>query len=133
MRPRLLLSHTIAPIKSRSVCADFFSPRKNRSDFFSELLATKNRSCALTQSEKKSDLHSDFSRSSLRQKIAPCALGITLHVRMNIYIFSCTSFINYFNTQIIYFKSSSLFFPKFSTIINIIRPIIINPFKKGSQ
>ena len=37
-----------------------FGLRKNWSDFFSELLATKHRSCALTQSEKKLDLHSDF-------------------------------------------------------------------------
>ena len=59
MRPRLLLSHTIAPIKNRSVCADFWSGKK-LVRFFSELLASESRSCALTQSEKKSDLHSDF-------------------------------------------------------------------------
>ena len=40
MGPRLLLSHTIALIKN-GPCALTFGPRKNRSDFFSELLATK--------------------------------------------------------------------------------------------
>ena len=49
MGPRLLLSHTIAPIKNRSVCADFRPEKKSdlHSDFFSELLTSKNRSlCA---------------------------------------------------------------------------------------
>ena len=47
MGPRLLLSHTIAPIKYRSMCADFWSEKKSVR-FFSELLAIKNRSSALT-------------------------------------------------------------------------------------
>ena len=61
---RLLLSHTI---KIRP-CALTFGLRKNRSDFFSELLATKNRSCALTQSEKNADLRSDFFSKLLTTK-----------------------------------------------------------------
>ena len=71
IRPRLLLSHTIAPIKSRSVCAYFWSwlsPRKNWT------------------------FTPTFSRSSLRQKIVPCALGIRLsYSHVNVFV-SVTSY-----------------------------------------
>ena len=67
MGPHLLLSHTIAPTKNRSVCADFWSEKKSVR-FFSELLATKYRSCVLTQSEKNADLCSDFFSELLSTK-----------------------------------------------------------------
>ena len=51
MRPRLLLSHTIALIKNLSVCAYFWSEKK---------------------------IGTTFSQSSLRQKIGPCALGFEI-------------------------------------------------------
>ena len=72
-------------------CALTFAPILNRSDLFSELLATKNQSCALTQSEKKSDLHSDFFSELLAT--FPCALGISycmliFDLTRNLYIFN---------------------------------------------
>ena len=55
MRPRLLLSHTIAPIKNRSVCADFWSEKKSVRFFL-------GAAC-----EKKSVMWAD----SVREKIRP--------------------------------------------------------------
>ena len=57
-------------------CALTFGPSKNRSDFFSELLATKNRSYALTQSEKKWDLHSNFFSELLTTKNRSVCAGL---------------------------------------------------------
>ena len=69
MGPRLLLSHTIAPIK-KSVRVRWLLVREKIGPIFSRscLIATKNRSCALTRSEKKSDLRSDFFSELLTTK-----------------------------------------------------------------
>ena len=74
MRPRLLLSHTIAPIKNRSVCADFWSEKKSVRFFLGA--ACDKKLVVSAKSEKKSDLHFDFFSELLTKKIGPCALGI---------------------------------------------------------
>ena len=52
MGPRLLLSHTIAPIKNRSVCADFWSEKKSVRFFLGAACDKKSVVCADLVREK---------------------------------------------------------------------------------
>ena len=79
MRPRLLLSHTIALIKNRSVCADFWSEKKSVRFFLGAACNKKIGRLRWLSPKKNRTFTPTFSRSSLRQKIGPCALGITMH------------------------------------------------------
>ena len=52
MGPRLLLSHTIAPIKNRSVCADFWSEKELVRFFLGAACDKKSVVCADSVREK---------------------------------------------------------------------------------
>ena len=52
MGPRLLLSHTIAPIRNRSVCADFWSEKKSVRFFLGAACDKKSVVCADSVREK---------------------------------------------------------------------------------
>ena len=48
-----------------------------KSEWYNPTMGPRPAIVTLNQFNKKSDLYSDFSQSCLRQKIAPCVLGIT--------------------------------------------------------
>ena len=52
MGPRLLLSHTIAPIKNRTVCSDFWSEKKSVRFFLGAACDKKSVVCADLVREK---------------------------------------------------------------------------------
>ena len=74
MRPRLLLSQTISPIKNRSVCADFWSEKKIGPIYSRSFLLQKIGRVADAVREKKSHLHSNFFSELLTTKnLSVCA------------------------------------------------------------
>ena len=80
MGPRLLFSHTIAPIKNQSVCADFWSEKKSVRFFLGAACDKKSVVCADLVPEKIGPSLLLFLRAPYNKKLVAVRWALDVNV-----------------------------------------------------